>query len=540
MYILIAPLRGGKRLLLSAAVATALFSAPSAYSAAAPQVDNGQEILVGTSAPGLAKFMGIRYAQAPTGDLRWKPPVPAIVASGTVDATKPGAGCPQGKSPWGTPSSNEDCLFLNVTVPTDGKGMKFWQRKPVMVFFHGGGFTGGSGDVYDADALAKENDVIVVTVNYRLGALGFLAHPALDAEDHVVANYGLLDQQQSLRWVRDNIAPFGGNPNNVTIFGESAGAIGIYTHIVSPMAAGLFQKAIIESGAPADEALQAAEDQGKTLAQKVGCPADASPTAAACLRKAPVDALVSAEATPIATIIDGKLLTGPITDALKAGEYNRVPVINGTNHDEGNLIAGFMFDLSGAPLAAKEYKKALQSIGSFIPRVGFTDAAIPAIAKTYDPAKYKVPGLAAAQVITDGVIACPAYESNRIMAKYSPTFEYEMADTDARSIVAPPISFPYRAGHFSELQYLFNLSSITLKGTPEMTDAQKALGKQMRAYWANFARTGNPSGKGAPAWPRFEEAKAGPVQSLNKPQSLSVTNFATQHQCDFWASVERK
>jgi para-nitrobenzyl esterase len=457
-----------------------------------------------------------------------------------VDATKPGAGCPQGKSPWGTPSSDEDCLFLNITIPHDDAGMKFWQRKPVMVFFHGGGFTGGSGDAYDADALARENNVIVVTVNYRLGALGFFAHPALDAEDHVIANYGLLDQQQSLRWVRDNIAAFGGNPDNVTIFGESAGAIAVYTHIVSPMAAGLFQKAIIESGATADETLQTAEDQGKTLAQKVGCPEDASPAAAECLRKAPVDTLISAEATPIATIIDGKLLTGPIADSLKAGEYNRVPVINGTNHDEGNLIAGFMFDLSGAPLAAKDYDKALQGIASFIPRVGFTDAAIPAVAKTYALSKYKVPGLAAAQVITDGVIACPAYETNRIMAKYSPTFEYEMADTDARSVVAPPISFPYRAGHFSELQYLFDLSSITLKGTPDMTDAQRALGKQMRAYWANFARSGNPNGKGVPAWPQFEQAQAGPVQSLNKPQSHSVSNFAAEHQCAFWRTVERK
>jgi para-nitrobenzyl esterase len=306
------------------------------------------------------------------------------------------------------------------------------------------------------------------------------------------------------------------------------------------MAAGLFQKAIIESGATADETLQTAEDQGKTLAQKVGCPEDASPAAAECLRKAPVDTLISAEATPIATIIDGKLLTGPIADSLKAGEYNRVPVINGTNHDEGNLIAGFMFDLSGAPLAAKDYDKALQGIASFIPRVGFTDAAIPAVAKTYALSKYKVPGLAAAQVITDGVIACPAYETNRIMAKYSPTFEYEMADTDARSVVAPPISFPYRAGHFSELQYLFDLSSITLKGTPDMTDAQRALGKQMRAYWANFARSGNPNGKGVPAWPQFEQAQAGPVQSLNKPQSHSVSNFAAEHQCAFWRTVERK
>jgi len=540
MHILMTSLCGGKRLLLSAAVATTLLTAPSAFAADAPQVNIGSETLVGLSSPGLAKFMGVRYAQAPTGELRWKPPVPALAGTGTVDATKPGAGCPQGKSPWGMPSSDEDCLFLNITVPHDDAGMKFWQRKPVMVFFHGGGFTGGSGGLYDADALAKENNVIVVTANYRLGALGFFAHPALDAEDHVFANYGLLDQQQSLRWVRDNIAAFGGNPDNVTIFGESAGAIAVYTHIVSPMAAGLFQKAIIESGATADETLQTAEDQGKSLAQKVGCPEDASPAAAECLRKASVDALISAEATPIATIIDGKLLTSPITDALKAGEYNRVPVINGTNHDEGNLIAGFMFDLSGAPLAAKDYDKALQGIGSFIPRVGFTDAAIPAIAKTYALSKYKVPGLAAAQVITDGVIACPAYETNRIMAKYSPTFEYEMADTDARSVVAPPISFPYRAGHFSELQYLFDLSGITLKGTPDMTDAQKALGKQMRAYWANFARSGNPSGKGVPAWPQFEEAKAGPVQSLDKPRSRSVNNFAAEHQCDFWRTVERK
>ncbi|TCR74814.1 carboxylesterase family protein [Rhizobium sp. BK376] len=540
MSILAASLRGAKRFFVPAAVAMAVLSATSVFAVDAPQANVGRETLVGTSSPGLAKFMGIRYAQAPIGDLRWKPPAPAPAASGTVDATKPGSGCPQGKSPWGVPSSNEDCLFLNVTVPADGSGMQFWQRKPVMVFFYGGGFTGGSGDLYNADDLARENDVVVVTVNYRLGALGFFAHPALDAEDHAVANYGLLDQQQSLRWVRDNIASFGGNPDNVTIFGESAGAIAIYAHIVSPMAAGLFQKAIIESGAPADQTLQTAEDQGKTLAQKVGCPVDAGAEAAACLRKVPVDALVSAQATPIATIIDGKLLIGPIADALGAGHYNRVPVINGTNHDEGNLIAGFMFDLSGSPLVAKDYEKALQGIGSFIPRVGFADAAIPAISKTYALSKYKAPGLAAAQVITDGVIACPAFEINKVMAKYSPTFEYEMADTDARSIVAPPISFSYRAGHFSELQYLFDLTSITLKGTPDMTDAQKALGRQMRAYWANFARAGNPDGTGLPVWPRFDDGKAGPVQSLNKPTSRSINNFATEHQCAFWRTVERK
>ncbi len=511
-----------------------------ARAADAPQVTLAQGTLVGSAGSGLVHFMGVRYAEPPVGDLRWMPPVAIASGTGTADANKPGAGCAQGKSPWGSPSNAEDCLFLNVTVPGDAKDIGFWQKKPVMVFFHGGGFTGGSGDIYDADALASENDVIVVTVNYRLGALGFFAHPALDAEGHLSANYGLMDQQQSLRWVRDNIAAFGGDPNNVTVFGESAGAIAIYAHLVSPMAAGLFQKAIIESGAPADETLATAEDQGKTLADKVGCPGDASAAAADCLRKVPAEQLVKAEATPIATIIDGKLLTQPILDSLKAGHYNRVPVINGTNHDEGNLIAAFMFDLSGTPLAADGYDKALSIIGGFIPRVGYTDAAIPAVAKAYPLANYKVPGLAAAQVITDGVIACPAWEANKVMAAYAPSYEYEMADTNARSIVAPPVSFPYHAGHFSELQYLFDLSSITIDGTPPMTDAQKALGKQMRAYWADFARTGTPDGKGLPAWPTFAPSKGGPVESLNTPASKAVTDFATAHQCAFWETVERK
>lgn len=521
---------------ISAAIAIVL-SGSASFAADAPRVTLAQGTLTGAGGDGISHFKGVRYAEPPVGALRWKPPVPVAAGTANLDASKPGAGCAQGKSPWGTPSTAEDCLFLNITVPGKPAEMGFWQRKPVMVFFHGGGFTGGSGDVYDADALASENDVIVVTVNYRLGALGMFAHPALDGEDHVVANYGLLDQQQSLRWVRDNIAAFGGDPGNVTVFGESAGAIAIYAHIASPLGAGLFQKAIIQSGAPADETLAAAEEQGKALAQKVGCTDAAS--AADCLRAVPADKLVAAQATPIAIIIDGKLLQAPIAETLKSGRYNRVPVINGTNHDEGNLIAAFMFDLSGTPLKAEDYDKALAGIGGFIPRVGYTDAAIPGIAATYPAAKYDVPGLAAAQVITDGVIACPAYAANRVMSAFAPSFEYEMADTDARSIVAPPVSFPYRAGHFSELQYLFDLSAITLPGTPAMTPAQEALGKQMRAYWANFARSGDPGGEGVPQWPPFA-GKDGPVQSLNTAATRPTGDFAREHQCAFWETVARR
>ena len=529
---------GLHRVLVAGVAGAALLLSQGARAAEAPQVTLAQGKLTGIADGSVARYLGVRYGQAPVGDLRWKPPVPVAPAAASADATKPGAACAQGPSPWGSPSTSEDCLFLNITVPAGPAG--FWQRKPVMVFFHGGGFTGGAGAVYDPAALVAENDVIVVTVNYRLGALGFLAHPALDAEDHVVANYGLLDQQESLRWVRDNIAPFGGDPSNVTVFGKSAGAIAIDTHLASPLAAGLFQRAIVESGAPADETLSVAEDQGTALAAKVGCPADASPAAAACLRKVPADKLVAAQATPIATIIDGKLLPQSIGEALASGHYNRVPVLNGTNHDEGNLIAAFMFDLSGAPLKAADYDKAVGGIGGFIPRVGYPESAVASVAQAYAPAKYTVPGLAAAQVITDGVIACPAFETDKVLAGFSPTYAYELADPDAPSVVAGPVSFPYHAGHFSELQYLFDLSAITRPGTPAMTDAQKALAKQMRAYWAAFARNGDPNGSGLPAWPRFDAAKGGPVQSLNTPQSASTMDFAAEHQCVFWKTVARR
>ena len=198
-----------------------------------------------------------------------------------------------------------------------------------------------------------------------------------------------------------------------------------------------------------------------------------------------------------------------------------------------------MWDLSGAPLAADKMDDALAVGAGFIPRVGWTPAYYPLIKKAYDVSKYDVPGLAISQVMTDGIVACPTYEMNKLFAQHAPVFQYEMADVNARSIVAPPISFPYRAAHFSELQYLFDLSSMTLKDTPPMTDAQVALGKQMRAYWASFARNGNPNGPGLPQWPAFTP-KGGPVMSLNTPQSTVSTSFAAYHQCDFWAGVERK
>jgi para-nitrobenzyl esterase len=233
-------------------------------------------------------------------------------------------------------------------------------------------------------------------------------------------------------------------------------------------------------------------------------------------------------------------LPAPIAQLLDEGRFNAVPLMNGTNHDEGNLIAGFMFDLSGAPLKKEDFGKAVAIIGGFIPRVGYPSASYGAVSAIYDPGKYDAPGLAAAQVITDGVIACPALKSSRSIAAHNvPVYEYEMADTNAPSIVAGPISFPSRAGHFSELQYIFDLSSITIKGTPPLSDAQKALGRQMRGYWAAFARFGNPNTAGLPEWKPLSAATGAPVQSLNTPQSRGVTNFSTYHQCDTWQGLVR-
>ena len=206
------------------------------------------------------------------------------------------------------------------------------------------------------------------------------------------------------------------------------GAIAIYAHLVSPLATGLFQHAIIQSGAPADITLEKAEEIGVGVAEKVGCPGDATPEAAACLRAVPVDKLLANQVTPIAAYIDGKLLPAPIEKLLDEGKFNAVPLMNGTNHDEGNLIAAFMFDLSGAPLKKEDFRKAIGIIGGFIPRVGYPPASYGAVAAIYDPDKYDAPGLAAAQIITDGVIACPALKSSRTIAAHGvPVYEYEMA-----------------------------------------------------------------------------------------------------------------
>ncbi|HTW72780.1 MAG TPA: carboxylesterase family protein [Acetobacteraceae bacterium] len=424
-------------------------------------------------------------------------------------------------------------------MPAATGGSQLWERKlPVMVWIHGGGFTAGDGAAYDPTGLVQEGNVIVVTINYRLGALGLFAHPALDAENHLVANYALMDQQLALKWLAHNIPGFGGDPHNITIFGESAGGISIYAHLVSQLASGLFQKAIIESGAPDYITLEQSEADGVTLASKVGCSQGTQQQIAACLRAVPVSQLLTNQATETGAIVDGTLLTEPPADSHAQGRFNHVPIMNGTNHDEFRLVIAFSFDLAGAPLAASGYQAAITSFGSFLPGTGYPTSDVPDIIQQYPLSAYPSPDLAAAQVITDGTISCPAFEMDKLMSALVPVWAYQFSDEDAPSIVAPPVSFPYGAAHFSELQYLFNMSALTIPGTPALTPAQLVLATRMKRYWTAFATNGDPNSvKNVPYWRNFDQLRRYPMQSLDEPRPRPTFLFAQDHQCDFWHAL---
>jgi para-nitrobenzyl esterase len=502
-----------------------------------------QGTLTGVAAGGVNAFLGVRYAMPPIGELRWRPPLPVAPSDQQISATHFGSNCPQGTSPWGKPSTAEDCLFLNIYAPAASTSLS-WERGgalPVMIWLHGGGFTAGDGGAYGPARLVHDGNVIVVTINYRLGALGLFAHPALDTEHHLLGNYALMDQQLAFKWVRQNIAAFGGNPNNVTVFGESAGGIAIYAHLASPLASGLFQQAIIESGAPDYITLQQAEASGTTLANKVGCDKGTAAQIAACLRLAPVSQLLANQATPTGAIVDGQLLPQPPSIALANGQFNRVPLINGTNHDEGRLIAAFFFDLAGGPLQASGYQQALETIGQFLPGTGYPNTDIPAIMKEYPLSGYPSPDLAAAAVITDGTIACPAYEMDKLLSRYVQVWAYEFRDENAPEIVAPPVSFPYGASHFSELQYLFNMSKLALPGAPTLSPDQERLSATMIRYWTAFAGYADPNSAGdVPYWQDFNAVLRNPIQALNEPHPTAETSFSSEHKCDFWRALRAR
>jgi para-nitrobenzyl esterase len=480
----------------------------------------------GKVAGGIREFLGIPYAAPPTGKLRWHAPEPPAHWQGVRAATKFAPHCPQSASPFGRASMSEDCLYLNVfTKPGRSRA-----GQPVMVWIHGGALVTGESDDYDPAALVNDG-VTVVTINYRLGALGFLADSALADQAGSSGNYGLMDQQAALRWVKANIGRFGGDPRDVTLFGESAGGLSTLSQVVSPGAHALFQRAIVESGSYdlTQAPLAGAETAGAAFAAKVGCGTGPGAAAtAACLRAVPVaTVLASQNAGGYTPDVDGRVLTQSIGTALKNGQFNRVPVVMGTNHDEWRLFVGLTRLEGGPVVTAANYQAEIQGTE------GVSAAVAAQIAARYPVASFPSPSAALGAVGTDAIFACPSLQAVSSLSKFTPAFSYEFSDENAPERFLPSVGFPYGAAHASEIQYLF---SITTQIPAALTPAQQKLSARMTGYWTSQAKHGRPATAGEPAWPRFSAATQ-PVLSLSTSAPAVETNFPAVHNCAFWAGV---
>src|SRR5450755_860150 len=497
-----------------------------------PVVATAGGLVRGLTASAADEFLGIPYAAPPVGPLRWRPPQPAARWPGVRDATQFAPHCPQPPSFFGVASTSEDCLYLNVFTPPGARRLDA-RRLPVMVWIHGGALITGESDDYNPAGLVRHG-VIVVTINYRLGALGFLAHPALASQPGGPSgNYGLMDQQAALRWVQRNIRAFGGDPRNVTIFGESAGGLSVLSQLASPGARGLFSRAIVESGAYnlTQAPLATAEAAGEAFATTVGC---ASQTAA-CLRSLPVSAILDNEDfSGYTPDIDGQVLTQSLKTAFASGQFNRVPVINGSNHDEWRLFVGES-ELEGAPVTAANYQDMIAAT------LGVSPAIAAVIAGQYPLSSYSSPAVALGAVGTDAIFACPALTVDQSLSAYVPTYAYEFNDENAPELFLPPVpGFSYGAAHASELQYLFGLRA----GFPAvLSPPQQRLASAMKRYWTSFADRGSPGSPGGsrgpaaldgPRWPLFDSTSQ-QVLSLVPPRPQVETGFAAEHHCAFWA-----
>jgi para-nitrobenzyl esterase len=528
-------------------------SPPQATAAdrAGPLIKTAEGPVQGFVRNGMNQFLGIPYAEPPSGALRWQPPKPHTAWTQTLNATDFGKTCPQITELGvfaGPVSVTEDCLFLNVftTAHAQPSGSA---KLPVLVWLHGGGLFDGESNDYDASALVNTGPVVVVTINYRLGLLGYLGHPALDAEGHDFGNYGLMDQQEALRWVKRNIAAFGGDPGNVTVGGQSAGATSTAAVMISPASAGLLHRAIFESGPLLTVApLAFAETRGKDFAVAAGCAQDTNEAAATCLRALPVQKILALQGTaagngPYVTglMVDGTVLPIAADTAWSTGKFNRVPVMNGSVKDEGAFTASIN-ELFAGPLSSGQYTDIITKTygggagGSGAPPA-YKPGTAAAVLASYPLSAYPNPTLAWVAAGTDANV-CRHPQLNRAVSQFVPLYAYEFADRQAPWYF-PPLSFAHGAAHTIDIQFLFpDWHGGPLGASHKLSAQEHALSNQMVAAWTNFMYAGNPNRMGDRPWPRYTAATASYL-SQNIPASSTMTEaeFSTVHKCAFWDTV---
>ncbi len=482
----------------------------------------------GVTTPQGQAFLGIPFAAPPVGALRFAPPAPAPGWRTVRDATRAGPACPQNSLP-GAGRQSEDCLNLNVYAPHDASPAQPW---PVMVWLYGGGFDSGDNVTYDPSRLAEQKGVVVVSPNYRLGALGFMAHAALRGAGE--GAYALMDQQAALRWVAANIALFGGDPGNITLFGESAGGWSACYQLTAPHAQGLFRRAIIESGACTSPlsaiSMAAAEAGGARMAAALGC--DAGAGAADCLRHVPVSKLLKAKAARRGLLglnswspaWGGDVLPVSPRVAFETGRFAALPVIDGTNHDEGRIFL-YTNRLKGKLFTQGSYEKILGD--------AFQDVT-PKVLAEYAAEAKRARRIAYADVVTDSTFACPALTLNSLLRRRSPVYAYEFDDPHAATTLPPtPITPRLGSYHSAEIAYVFQ-TPWAVANPAGFNQSQRGLSDRIQAYWSAFAKAGSPNAIGGPPWPT--DTGAGPFR-LSPTDTGSKAGFAADHHCAFWNAL---
>jgi para-nitrobenzyl esterase len=497
----------------------------------------------GLSATNYTEYLGVPYAAPPVAALRWMPPQPAPAWSGVRDATRFGNRCVQvnGWDPgYETPKLTEDCLYLNVYTPANVR-----PGAPVFVWIHGGGFTGGAGQDTDPRKYVTETGSVYVTINYRLGALGFLGLPQLRAGGASGAgNYGLLDQQAALRWVQRNIRAFGGDPRNVTIAGQSAGGSSVCDQLASPTAKGLFQRAIIMSGGCAMTAQSSADAAGEAFVKTLGC-SDPS-TVLACIRaKSPAEILQAQQTTPLSIrpAVGGAAFPLDPAVAVAEGEINRVPVMNGQVHDERRLFVFQANDYLGHPVTAAGYEATIRSTYG---------VSADKILAAYPLSSYPTPGIALATVQSDAA-SYVRQQLDEQFARWVPTYAYEFAEEQTPEFYSiyrlqqaggPAAHFDFGATHVDDLGYLWEYLGHTLP----YSDGELELSDQMITFWSHFESAGAPNAANAPTWASFTPSQ-GPWMELKActtsdagnqpPAACSAASYAyvNDHKLALWATV---